>query len=626
MKNLFIRLTLFGTIVILLACIACGTAHAQKKRRYKDEPVFIDSSAYFRDGFKVKDFHAEVDVRQDGYFTVTERYDIEFISNYKHGILRTIPLRYIMGDTNGVERKVTITIDSVSVTGRNFKQEADGGNNLVLKIGDPDVYATGRQEYAINYRVKNAFYFRDGQPDFYWNFVPAGWNTVFERSSFSIHLPVKILLSPKDYYVYSGYYGDKAENACIAYEFGTVYGSANGKLPPHNQLTALIHLPKRYVYEATAADRLWDAFAGEYKWAVYPIVLILLYVAYYIAASWKKKKLLVVQVQPPAGIDPAMAGFIINNCADASDIISLIPYWGAAGYITVLQTDTEHKDDTILRKNKSLPHGVPDYQLATFNGIFETKDEVRIRDLEYVFDAKLLSAERMLANAAVANGFYAAPKGGNFLAKMACFIFLAFWGYKELAAIYNPEAGFAWMTSCLVLAVMPLPRRRKKPANDAAIQELMGFKEFLEKAEKDRLQVLLKDDPNYFESTVGYAMALGMLNDWSTKFDDMLIAAPTWYNADGGYTFTPVNFSHQLNRSMQNVRTVMVSARPVARQTYSSYSGSSSGSSSPSYVRGGYSKSGSYSSSSSSRSSSGSSSRGSGYSGGGFGGGGGGSW
>lgn len=157
MKNLFIRLTLFGTIVILLACIACGTAHAQKKRRYKDEPAFIDSSAYFRDGFKVKDFHAEIDVRQDGYFTVTERYDIEFISNYKHGILRTIPLRYIMGDTNGVERKVTITIDSVSVTGRNFKQEADGGNNLVLKIGDPDVYATGRQEYAINYRVKNAF-------------------------------------------------------------------------------------------------------------------------------------------------------------------------------------------------------------------------------------------------------------------------------------------------------------------------------------------------------------------------------------------------------------------------------------------------------------------------------------
>lgn len=618
------RLTLLLTLV--LAGIYCGTLHAQKKKHYKERVTYIDSSAFFRDGFKVKDFHAEVDVRQDGYFTVTERYDIEFISSYKHGILRTIPLKYIMSDTNGTERKITIGIDSVIVTGRNFKQENDGGNNLVLKIGDPDMYATGRQEYVIHYRVKNAFLFRDGQPDFYWNFVPAGWNTVFERASFSIHLPVKILMSPKDYYVYSGYYGDKAENACIAYEFGTVYGEAKGKLPPNNQLTALIHLPKGYVYEATDADMFWYALTGEYKWVLYPFLLVLLYAAYYIAGSWKKKKLLVVQVEPPGGIDPAMAGFIINNSADASDIISLIPYWGAAGYITVSQTDTQYRDDTILRKNKSLPHGVPDYQLATFNGIFETKDEVRIRDLEYVFDDKLLAAERMLANAAVANGFYAAPVGGYFLQKMALFIFMGFAGFKLIEGAYNPMAGFVWLVVCLVLSVMPLPKRRKTPANDAAIQELMGFKEFIEKAEKDRLQVLLKDDPNYFESTVAYAMAFGMLNDWSSKFDDMLITAPGWYSTQAGYNFTPVNFSDQLNHSMQNVRTVMVSARPVVRRTYSSYTSSSSSSSSPSYARGGYSKSSSSSSSSSSRSSSSSSSRGSGYSGGGFGGGGGGSW
>jgi len=617
------RLKLVVAIVVMLAGMACSTVHAQKKRRYKEETM-IDSSAYFSEGFKVKDFHAEVDIRQDGYFTVTERYDIEFISNYKHGILRSLPLKYVMSDTNGVDKTRIIVIDSVSVQGSAFKEETKD-DILMLKIGDPNSYVSGRQEYVISYRVMNAFFFSDGQPDFYWNFVPAGWNTIFERSSFSIHLPVKILMSPKDYYVYSGAYGNKAENACIAYEFGTVYGEAKGKLPQHNQLTALIHLPKGYVYEVTALDMFRAAFKGEYRWTVYPILLVLLYITYYMAGSWKKKGLMVVQVQPPAGIDPAMAGFIANNSADASDIISLIPYWGAAGYITVIQTDSQHSDDTILRKNKSLPHGVPDYQLATFNGIFETKDEVRIRDLEYVFDDKLLTAERMLANAAVANGFYAAPKGGNFLAKMALFIFMGIAGFKLMAPIYGNAAGFVWMAVCYILSVMPLPKRRKKPANDAAIQELMGFKEFLEKAEKDRLQVLLKDDPNYFESTVGYAMAFGMLNNWSTKFDDMLVTAPGWYNTGTSYNFTPVNFTDQLNHSMQNVRTVMVSARPVVQKTYTSYTSPSSSSNSPSYARGGYSKSSSSSSSRSSSSSS-SSSRGSGYSGGGFGGGGGGSW
>lgn len=580
--------------------------HAQKGKRHKAVmEEAIDSSEFFADGFKVKNFHAEVNMRQDGYFTVTEQYDIKFISEFKHGIIRTLPLKYMMTDTDGHEREYNIKIDSISVPGRRFSQQATDAE-VNIRIGEPDVYVTGRQDYTITYRVKNAFFFHNGKPDFYWNFIGAGWNTIFERASFSIHLPVKVLLSPNDYYVYSGSYGDKAANGCIAYEYGTIYGEINGKLPQHHQLTVLAHLPQGYVYEQTA----WDKFIENYGWTFFPAGLVIIYFTIYFISNRKKEKLVVVQVQPPKGIDPAMAGFIANNSSDASDIISLIPYWGAAGYIRITQID---EDETVLHKIKDLPADAPGYQQETFNGIFLLKNDVRVSSLKYVFFDTLLTAESSLSGAALRAGFYAEPirsKGG----RAVLFIFLGAFGWFIFNTIFGHPADIVWVAVCVWLGLMPWPLKTKEPANVDGIQQLMGFKEFIARAEKDRLQVLLNEDPGYFENTVGYAMAFGMLNDWAHKFDDLLVSPPTWYNGAAGYSFTPTNFSNYFGRTMQTVRSVITTPLVTTRPSYSH----SSGSSSSGYSRGGYSRSTSSSSSSSSR--------GSGYSGGGFGGGGGGSW
>lgn len=49
--------------------------------------------------------------------------------------------------------------------------------------------------------------------------------------------------------------------------------------------------------------------------------------------------------------------------------------------------------------------------------------------------------------------------------------------------------------------------------NDEGVKlrgEVVGFKEFLETVEKDKLEELVEDDPTYFYNILPYTMALGI--------------------------------------------------------------------------------------------------------------------
>ena len=119
---------------------------------------------------------------------------------------------------------------------------------------------------------------------------------------------------------------------------------------------------------------------------------------------------------------------------------------------------------------------------------------------------------------------------------------------------------------------------------------LLGFREFIQTAEKPRLEQLQADDPQYFYRILPYAMVFGLSGKWANLFRDVEMERPSWYNSVRpltGYDFT---------RSMTNS---LYTASNSAITTISHSSSSSGGG-------------GSFS--------------GGGFSGGGGGGGGGGSW
>ena len=142
-----------------------------------------------------------------------------------------------------------------------------------------------------------------------------------------------------------------------------------------------------------------------------------------------------------------------------------------------------------------------------------------------------------------------------------------------------------------------IPKRNKDSLK--TLGDLLGLKKFIETAEKDKLEKLVEDDPEYFYAVLPYAYLLEISNKWIKKFEDIMEVNPDWFEGD---SFNSSNLSN-ISKSMVIITT-------------------------PTFDNGGISRSsggggGGYSSSSSSYSSS---SGGGGHSGGGFGGGGGSSW
>lgn len=103
--------------------------------------------------------------------------------------------------------------------------------------------------------------------------------------------------------------------------------------------------------------------------------------------------------------------------------------------------------------------------------------------------------------------------------------------------------------------------------------KLLGLKEFIETAEKPRLEALLQDDPQYFYKILPYALVFGISDKWAKQFKDITMEQPTWYE-----TSTNVYSSHLFTNSMvSNLSSSVNSAITTISHDSSSASSSSGG-------------------------------------------------
>ena len=65
------------------------------------------------------------------------------------------------------------------------------------------------------------------------------------------------------------------------------------------------------------------------------------------------------------------------------------------------------------------------------------------------------------------------------------------------------------------------------------LEKITGFKKFLETAEKDRLEMLVHDNPKYFYNILPFAYVLGVSDKWVDKFEGIAIEPPEWYSGHG---------------------------------------------------------------------------------------------
>ena len=124
----------------------------------------------------------------------------------------------------------------------------------------------------------------------------------------------------------------------------------------------------------------------------------------------------------------------------------------------------------------------------------------------------------------------------------------------------------------MIICLKYLPKRT--PYGNAMLGKLRGFKNFLETAEKDKLEAMVFENPTYFYDILPYTYVLGVSDKWIKKFETIAMVAPSWYDSPSAFDMN--SFSSFMDHTMTSAQTAMTSS-PSSSSGGSSGGGSSGG-------------------------------------------------
>ena len=561
---------------------------------------FIVGKIKAQEYFTIKQYDVSIKVNRDASLDIAEKIDVHF-TEPRHGIVRKIPFKYEIQplapgaekaerqlESNGYTRTM---VEDIKVSGWNYDVSTEGDDKLI-KIGSANKFVEGDQQYVITYRILNAINFFKDHSELYFNVIGNQWETTIAAVNFKVELYQPLPATP-DYFVATGSYGSRENKTTTGWEGTDIFsGSTTEQLNPNEGVTIGINFPKDYLVKPDYR------FIGIY-WLVLPFLAFA--GMFYTWKKWGKDDEVTIQTEfyPPENISPSVSGYVIDDKLDRRDLTALVPYWGAGGYLRINELHEsslfgllKHKEYEFV-KLKDLPPTALIFERTLFDGIFATGDTVKLSDLKNVLYITMNKAKKELEEEINQDDFYV--KNSRGLKVFFCFIGILIFAFGIINVVSDWQEklwlGIGLMASGIIIFVFGLFMTKKTKKGTALFQKLLGFKEFLTSVEKDRLQEFLKQDQNYFDKVLPYAIVFDIADTWKDKLAGLDIPPPNWYSgAYAGNNFNTLLFMNSLDRSMNAMTNTFYSAP------------SSSGSSGGSFSGGG------------------------GFSGGGFGGGGGSSW
>ncbi len=165
-----------------------------------------------------------------------------------------------------------------------------------------------------------------------------------------------------------------------------------------------------------------------------------------------------------------------------------------------------------------------------------------------------------------------------FLALIGTFILIGVAGFVawETDRIIQMSMG---LSAVFLLSLMAADGIKRSPKGDDYTARILGFRDFILYAEKDRIEALVEENPSYFFNVLPYAMVLGITDKWARKFEGIALSPPEWYRSDSRQfsTFNASVFSTTLNSNMMAMAGSMKSAPSSSGSGGSSGGGSSGG-------------------------------------------------
>ena len=536
------------------------------------------------ENFEISYYEVNLNVNKDKSVNVTETINTYFTVS-SHGIYRDIPIKGKDKITDiGVNERYSVFEDT---------------NNVRIKIGDPDKYIYGPKKYKINY----TYHIRDNKDEFYFNIIGDKWGTKIYNANFEIKLPAPV--DPDKVGLSIGGYGSRGfkDNAIYYVNGNKITGKTLETLPPNNGITIRIEVPHGYFepYKLTLYERI-------IKPVVMTLIIIFAYIAFIIWFKFGKDKHItpVVTFYPPKNLNSAQVGVIDKEKATVQDILSLIYYLAAKGYIKITdekrgfklekikdydgpdKIEAELMDilfwnktvvlESVLKKSHTFYSKIQDLQkeLSEYKKEIFTPESLNWRNKLAIIGCILFTVVLLCFTA---TGFSLNLESSMPIPFLLLFVtigttvfaftfptappslkvFITFWalgfaGIPLIALItilFNSNVSILTIALGIVALVVEFICLVNLPQwkDDARRlkSEVLGLKQFIKVAEKHKIEEILRTDPAYCYDLLPFAYAMGLETALMTLIEKLMMANPNWYNGE----FTRHSFGN-LSNSIYN--------------------------------------------------------------------------
>lgn len=561
-------------------------------------PSFVTAAS----GERITGFSAEYHIQKDATVDVVENITYDFGEFSRHGIYRYIPYKY----QNGNDYRI-VEIKKVSVSDDDGAKiqfsSSKNDENLVLKIGDPNRTITGIKKYIISYSVRGTINYFENHDEFYWNVTGNGWDVSIDSASAKVFYPDGTTKETAKYTCSAGSYGDK--KYCDTYKVEDEDGKLVAKFSQSNLsanegLTIVSGFPKNLVeYVAPIKDTPFY-FGGVSMWAMWLIGILIIagpFISFILMYRvWRKSgrdpkinTAFPAQFDPPKGMTPVEVGAIITDKIDNKLASAELIYLAEQGYLKINKIEKSmlgfKSSEYEIEKIKDFDKGLNDYDINFFVEVMDGKQKITTSEMKKSASQSILNEfknykKRVFENLAK-KGFYTKSPfevqstyygvaGGLASAGIAIMVFItAIWPLSISLILSGIIVGFFGI-------IMPA-----KTAEGAKVKEhVLGLREYLSVAEKDRLKILNapKANPGRFEKLLPYAIALGVEKEWAKQFEGIYNQSPSWYNDPGGSVFNAIIFTDIMDDFGGGFRSAaFVSAAASGTSGFSSGGGFSGG-------------------------------------------------
>ncbi|MBI5075326.1 MAG: DUF2207 domain-containing protein [Nitrospirae bacterium] len=552
--------------------------------------LFLSSASSAQD-FTINDFDVFIAIKEDSSFMVRETLTAEFHSP-RHGIYRDIP--YIYTDSTGGTMKTPIDILSVTdgsgsdISYRLIRQ----GNTIRVRIGDAKKYVTGIRKYEITYSVENAVLFFDDHDELYWNVTGNEWNAAITRSRCMVSLAGG---RTKEHWAscYTGRKGSR-DSACRSIPGDNVIEFiTDGPLQAGEGLTIAYGWDKGIVSPPSSFRKFIWLMNLKQNWVfILPVLsfVFMLFIWMQTGRDPRVRESITVMYGPPEyfkiPLTPAEVGTMVDEKLDPRDITATIIGLAVKGYIKIEETIEEglifDKKDYYLKKVKDADALLTLFEKQVMLDIFGVMPGKMISELKNTFYKNIPSLKSSLYKELVKKNYFNTNPEHVRVTYSVIAAALGFGIAFGLTTLFGDAAGEVRTISAGVLTGLSvlgfakfMPAKTRE--GSAVYMQILGFQEFMNRAEKDQLDRM--KDQNLFSKFFPYALALDVADNWARAFEGIYQEPPDWYVSPGGIrAFDPISFNHSMNSAMSNLSSAMYSApRGSGAGGGGSFGGGSSG-------------------------------------------------